>query len=144
MNSKEFSQDLFDECDDRAKDLVRKTMIGEGYAIIKNIDKYGVDLIDPVNHRYIEVAIMQSWKWTDEFPYKTVLLNGRKKKFITGKTIFFLLNNDCTKAVVIKDSSCTDDRIVEVPNIFVSNGEMYFEIPLSEVEIIEINGGQKK
>jgi hypothetical protein len=135
---KEFSQDLFDECDERAKEIVQRTLKEKGYAITRNHDRYGVDLMDPVNHRYIEVAMMRGWTWTDIFPYKTVLLGGRKKKFVNGKTTFILLNSSCTKAVMIKDSSCTDDRIVEIPNIFVSNGEMYYEIPLSEVEIIDI------
>jgi len=88
---------------------------------------------------WIEVEIKHGWK-EGEFPFATIHLPERKEKFCKERlpVIFCILSKDLKRAAIFGKKTVLQAEKVEVPNRLVQSGEMFFDIPLSEVRFVEI------
>ena len=90
-------------------------------------DKYGPDLQIPNRKIFLEVEIKYNWKgYNEKFPFNTVHVLKRKKKYLKyGKILFYILSSNLKYAIAFKDEYIQDKYLVEVPNKRVASGEYF-------------------
>lgn len=140
---KPFDSQLFSENDARARETVAQFLHATNECTVEeNPDIYGVDLIVTGvlgNQWAVEVEIKRVWSGPD-FPWATVQLPERKRKYLEqGLPVeYWLLNFDCTSAIVIPGELLDEYPPVEVPNKYVANGERFFQIPVKRCRRVAI------
>lgn len=142
---KKFDEDLYSSNDERARATVFRYINEQGLYAVDNPDIYGPDIIVYSGLQpkyYIEVEVKQVWKNTEagEFPYPTVQLPHRKKKFLDGPLPieYWILSADCSHVLIIPDSVLNDSLLVEVPNKYVSEGELFYSVLLEQCILLEL------
>lgn len=142
---KKFSEQLYRTNDEPARDTLREWFKSQGLDARNNDDLYGPDIIVyfqgfPIF--YAEVEVKQAWRKEHKlmFPFATIQLPQRKEKFMQlGLMIqFYILRQDLKAAVLIPEHEVTSDRLVEVPNKYISEGELFFQIPVDECLIVSL------
>lgn len=135
---KTFSPSLHQENDDLAKAAGVEFLKGFDFvsSIAQNENIYGVDLkfTDGDYARSLEVEVKRVWKGP-AFPYSTVQVPERKVKYFETGSDYLLLNNEATVCIVIDAETILASPKVEVPNKYVSSGEMFFQVPVSKALI---------
>jgi len=131
---KAFSTTLHGKYDDIARQVTMHCMERKGYKMRENPNIYAQDLIAEKdgNKFYVECEVKTVWKG-DAFPYDTVQLPERKKKFFSKPTLFFIWNNDMTTAATFKSETIKDLTPVEVSNKYMASGEMFYQIPMDMI-----------
>jgi|ETNvirenome_6_85_1030632.scaffolds.fasta_scaffold11322_3 hypothetical protein len=143
MVRKSFSKALFDENDPQARNAARDLAATFGLdEIIENSNQYGIDLLGMTKGKIsvgIEVEVKHGWSGGD-FPFSTIHLPERKEKFcnLDIPVIFCILSKDLKQAAIFGKRTVLNAEKVEVPNRFVKSGELFFDIPVSEVRFVEI------
>jgi len=124
----QFNHKAYLACDTKAKNSLRKYLDSLGiYTQVQ--EDYGADIksFEEVMH---EVEIKSTY--IDEFKWDTVHIPARKKKLLKGKRIiFWVLNHDCTKAIMIDGKHMIDAYIENVPNTRNPGGENFYDIPIN-------------
>lgn len=136
---KKFDKDLYDIYDSVAKEAARDALQKKGYTVCDNIDKYAQDLVAEKDGKMflVETEVKNVWKGP-EFPYDTVQLPERKKKFFKERTLFFIWNAELTHAIVFWSDDVKDLEPVEVPNKYRYKGEYFFQIPVGKNELARL------
>ena len=131
---KAFSTALHGKYDDIARQVTMHWMERKGYKMRENPNIYAQDLIAQKgdNQFYVECEVKTVWKG-DTFPFDSVQLPERKKKFFHKSTLFFIWNNDMTKAAMFKSDDIKDLTPVEVSNKYMASGEMFYQIPMDMI-----------
>jgi hypothetical protein len=139
MKYKKFSQELFDQYDTKAREVVKTYFSKTDWKVVDNPDKYGPDLIATKDTYFIEVEIKNAWQNTT-FPFTSIQLPQRKQKFtkLQYETTFLVLSKDLTQFIGVWGKELTEDRLVEVKNKFIPNGEYFFQVPLANTKLIKI------
>lgn len=144
---KRFDRELFEKYDKAAREVTSKHLMLQGYKVMEHPDRYAQDLLfyrseddweNPASCLKAECEVKRVWK-TDAFPYDSVQLPERKKKFCDGLTMFFIWNEPMTHAVTFWDNVLETLTPVEVPNKYMYKDEYFFQIPLDKVEFISVN-----
>lgn len=141
MAKKPFDPSLFSENDKLARAAGKRYWKSLGYTAEDNPDRYGPDLIvDTGNEKfYSEVEIKKVWSGKD-FQYESLQIPERKKKFI-GKDMeckFIVFNNEQTFGFLCPCSKLAVSPLVEVSNKYVRSGELFFQVPIANIELIEV------
>ena len=144
---KRFDRTLYTKYDALAKEATTHYLTGQGYTVNGHPNRYAQDLIfghfepakvydlDTVSCAECEVKLV----WNGEtFPYDTVQLPERKKKFFNAPTRFFIWNSTLTTAATFWSNDIKDLEPVEVPNKYVYKGEYFYQIPLDMVTFVTI------
>jgi hypothetical protein len=138
---KRFSKELHDENDTLARAAGKKYWSTFGYQVIDNPDRYGADLIVNTGWEefYSEVEIKRVWSGPT-FQYDTLQIPSRKKKFteLSKPCMFVVLNKEQTHAFVCDSKTLLDSPLVEVPNKYVYSGEMFYQVPVSQLLFVEL------
>lgn len=134
MQRKRFDRELYLLNDQKAKKAVLK-YLGKGWG--ENPKKTGVDLVNIINTAFVECEIKQRFIGK-EFPYETVQLPERKGKWKDLNIRYFILNKQCTYAIIIYPKSLKDSRLKEVPNKYVFKGEYFYQIPVKECDLVKL------
>lgn len=141
MAKKKFDRALFNENDTAARAAGKRYWRSLGYDVTDNPDTYGPDLIvdTGTDKFYGEVEIKRVWSGKD-FAYDTLQIPGRKKKFIglDLPTKFVVFNADQTYGFVCPCSQLAVSPLVEVANKYVYAGEMFYQIPIATLQLIEV------
>ena len=122
------NKDAYDACDSKAKNSLRNYLDTLGIYTQINED-YGADIksFEEVLH---EVEVKSTY--IDKFKWDTVHIPARKKKLLKGKRIvFWVMNYDCTKALMIDGKHMKDEYIENVPNTRNPGGELFYDIPIN-------------
>lgn len=137
--SKPFSKELYDRCDKKGKEKVKAYYRKKGIVVTEFENQYDLDLKESKDKFFVEVEVHESWQGRS-FPFDTIHIPVRKQKYITGKTLFFILNKEMTNALVIPDSLLNDKDKIEVKNKYIQNGEEFFDVYVcnEDIESIEI------
>ena len=136
---KRFDRDLYKKYDNLARQATEQFLNETGYGVTPHPDRYAQDLIavDDEWQFCVECEVKLVWEGT-EFPYDTVQLPERKKKFFSTPTKFFIWNSTLTKAATFWSNDIKDLEPVEVPNKYVYKGEYFYQIPLDMVTFVTI------
>lgn len=141
---KKFDKQLFDQYNGPSVDAVLNHLTKQGSFAKKNDEKYGPDIVLFSGFKpcaYIEVEVVAKW-FPDrrDFPWPLVNIPERKRKFLkAGLPIeFWRLRNDLKKAVIISDTSVIEERLAEVPNSRIKEGELFYRIPIIECILKEL------
>lgn len=136
---KYFEPQDFDKFDAAAKSVAQSFWQRLGYTCIENPDVYGVDLLVEGKDKQFgcEVEVKQSWHGSD-FPYPTLHVPFRKKKFTEGPTSFFVLNNGMTHAAMASRTLVTASPVTMVKNYKVPTGEPFYCVPAQAIQVINL------
>ena len=136
---KYFEPDVFDKFDAEARKVAQSFWKRLGYSCQNNPDTYGVDLLVEGKGKKFgcEVEVKQGWQGPT-FPFPTLHIPMRKKKFTDEATTFFVLNNEMTHAAVASRASVLAAPIVVVKNYKVPEGEQFYSVPIEQVQVMNL------
>ena len=137
---KKFDQRLHDKYDPPAREAVTKWIkMKWGLDCIPNPNVYGVDLIvlregNPVG--FVEVEV-RGWTYCH---YSTIHLSKRKDKLFQQDlpVLFFALTHDLIHAYWCRSEIAKRYPLIEVKNFEVPNGEMFYDIPVTEFKYVDL------
>lgn len=140
---KPFDKQLFAENDARARAVVTEYITSRhSVTITPNPDQYGVDLLvtGGLKDWAIECEIKRVWSGPN-FPWVTIQLPERKAKYRKkGREVeYWILNNELTHAIVIPGQNLDEHIPVEVPNVLVSRGERFYQIPVALCRKVDLS-----
>ena len=125
-----FNKQAYLACDTKAKNAIRSYLDSKG-VFTKVFEDYGPD-IQSWQQVWHEVEIKSSWE--NEWPpnWKTVHIPARKKKYLEGgrKVMFWVLNKDCSEAILIDGKHLEEDYVEVIPNTRYPSGEHFYDIPI--------------
>jgi hypothetical protein len=106
---------------------------------IENEDPFGIDLIVERNGKSFgcEVEIRQKWHGT-AFPFDSLYLPLRKKKFAKDKSVFMVINNSQTHAMYVRAEDILNSPVAENKNERVPSGEKFYSVPLDKCHHINL------
>lgn len=154
MGSKQFSQSLHDLHDPQIRSLVVERL---PYALglldpdrfswstfRENPDKYGVDLLGVTEQGEIihaEVEHKTSERWNTTFPFPTLDIPYRKKKFAesANPTVFVVVNHNYSQMAVTIASVLMMLQPQKKNNVY-ANGELFYAVPLEYVRFCPLRG----
>lgn len=141
---KRFDRDLFNETDISARAAAKNYWTSLGHTVEDHPDRYAIDLIVDTGTEsfYCEVEIKKVWKGA-EFKYDTLQIPERKSKFakLDKPSCFMVFNNERSHAFICKHTTLLDSPVVEVPNKYVYKGELFFQVPVIHLDLVEIPSG---
>ena len=142
MTAKRFSRDLFAENDTLARAAGKRYWESAGNARVEdNPDRYGPDLIvhTPLGSFFCEVEIKKIWKGK-EFQYDTLQIAGRKGKYLDSAlpVSYIVFNDDQSYGYLCPGAVLALSPLVEVPNKYNWSGEMFYQIPVDQLQLIEV------
>lgn len=142
MANKRFCQDLFNENDEPARAAGKRYWgLAEGVRVEDNADRYGPDLIvhTMLGSFYCEVEIKKVWKGK-EFQYDTLQIAARKGKYLDLPlpVSYIVFNDDQTYGYLCPGTELALSPIVEVPNKYNWSGEMFYQVPIDHLTLIEV------
>lgn len=135
---KRFDRELYAQYDQLAKDKTQGYLEAQGYTVSDHPNRYAQDLlfVDGMGQEYCaECEVKLVWN-SMPFPYDTVQLPERKKKFFDRDTLFFIWNKPLTHAITFWSHQIKDLEPVEVPNRYVYKGEYFFQIPMAKTYMV--------
>jgi hypothetical protein len=146
---KKFSQALYDQNDQLATGVISGYLAQWGLVAEPNPNRYGVDLLvrkpdEPDHFLAVECEIKRVWTG-DSFPYQTIQLPERKGKYrnVPQQLEYWILNADCTSAIIIPEFLLDEHKPVVVPNKYIRWGEKFYQLPIDECVIIQIREGNE-
>lgn len=142
---KPFDKTLYAENDTLARAAGKRYWSSQGYTVEDNGDRYGPDLIVTTYENekfYSEVEIKKVWSGKD-FAYDTLQIPARKKKFLLLERpcIFIVFNNEQTYGFLCTHSELVVSPVVEVSNKYVRAGELFYQVPINRLTLIEVPNG---
>ena len=141
MNSKNFDPTLSTANDD-AKFQVIDWLRAKGFDAQVNPDQYGVDVICSKGGIEYQVEVEVKHNWTsDEFPFPSVHVGGRKKKFVEDpeNVFLFMLNHRRTQLLIIKGIDMREAPLVTNDTKYTAD-EKFIEIPIDKCVYRDITG----
>ena len=137
---KQFNQQLHDKYDPPARKAVTDWVkMKWGLECRENPNVFGVDLIvlrEGKRVGYIEVEV-RNWAYCH---YPTIHVAHRKEKLFQQDlpTLFFALTQDLTHAYWCQAKIAKSYPLIEVKNFEVPNGELFFDIPVSQFKYVDL------
>ena len=135
---KKFDRSLYQEYDQKARDVTTAYLEHLGYEVKEHPDRYAQDLLAWKDDEEfcVECEVKLVWEG-DEFPYPNVQLPERKKKFFHAPTQFFIWNKPLEYAMTFWSHDVATLESVEVPNKYVYSGEYFYQIPMFMVKKVK-------
>ena len=93
-------------------------------------------------HHEVEMKSGWSGKWPG---WDTVHIPARKKRLLglSDRLVFWVLNNDCSRAVLVNGIHLKDKYIKSISNKRAPDGEYFYDIPISHCNFITLeNNGE--
>lgn len=136
--SKPFDPELYAK-DDAAKHKVRAWLHRLGYPAKVNPDTYGIDLIAELPERTVgwEVEVKHAWTGVG-FPFATVHIADRKRKFANDNCYFLMLNDPRTHIL-----SITAEQVRQAPTVYkqtiYTKREGFIEVSTAQCQVFTID-----
>ena len=136
--TKRFNKKLWKENDKKGKEFatsILKKIYGNNIKIVEGVE-YGVDLKlfeDDTLIKTAEVEVRHNWGNDSKFPFNTVNIPYRKKKFFTNNICEYIsINRLFTRCLLIKEKDISSSPIEENKNKYVKSGEKFFKVDISK------------
>jgi hypothetical protein len=138
---KPFDPTLYAANDD-AKYLAIDLLERNGWDATVNPDQYGIDIVAWKEKETLSLEVEVKHNWTGEvFPYDTVQIPVRKRKFAQlPDSWFILINSDRTHGLMTSGHAVMLSNVITVSNKYVKEGEEFFSIPLSAFTLVKMKG----
>jgi len=137
---KRFDKHLYRKYDEQAKQASRALLSKSGFVVVDNPDVYAADLIAQRGEEpsfFVEVEVKDVWKG-DTFPYDSLQIPERKKKFVINKTVFMIWNSELNQCASFWSDSVWGSELKVIPNKRGPEGEKFFQIPLTKVKFSKL------
>lgn len=133
-NSKPFSRELHDQNDEPAKNAVWRYLFNNWKVEVEEGDTYGVDLVcfrDREIVGYVEVE--RRHNWVGDFPFDSVHVPFRKKKFLDldRPMTLFSVKRDLSQALWCPGEDIKNAPVEVKSNKFMTQ-EKFFIVPLNK------------
>jgi hypothetical protein len=136
-----FDQKLFDENDSIAKTAVSKYLKNNFDVCVFWGYEYFIDLLVVSSIKSIAlIEVDRRSNWVDKFPFDTVHVPFRKKKYFVDTlypTYLFSVRFDCKEALFCDGETIINSPVVTKPNKY-SSGEPFFAVPLEHWTLIQL------
>jgi hypothetical protein len=138
---KPFDLALYD-ADDNAKYQVIEWLKGYGYKVEVNPDTYGIDLIGYNNEgKAITIEVEVKHHWTGPaFPFPTVHVSARKRKFFNPDSYLVMVNHDRTHCLTLNYEALSWGRLITKPTIYTTD-EQFVEVTVDKAKVRELRHG---
>jgi len=134
-----FDPESFARSDAAAREATTTLLSGYGYTVQPHPDMYAQDLVAEKGDKHFLVECEQKSLWSgDHFPFDSVQLPERKKKFFAERTLFCMWNKSFTSALLFWSDKIQHLEPVEVPNRRIKKGEYFFQIPMNLVKQVRL------
>lgn len=137
MNARKgFDRELFLKYDGLAKEATINFLQRDAREYTENRYKQDIIFKGDNGPLFAECEVKRVWRGFD-FPYDSVQLPERKKKFFDKPTLFFIWNEDCSRAATFWSSDVQTLTPVEVSNRYIRKGEYFYQVPLDMVRFTD-------
>jgi|TARA_R110001592_G_scaffold35232_3_gene120118 hypothetical protein len=143
---KQFSRALYEAYDAPAKDKLVEYLVGAGHEIKETQENFYVDIVsEKDDYTYFnEAEVKLAWK--EEWPtdWKDIRIPERKGRLLSkyegekGVLNFYIFRKDMKQVWRIKDTSLRDERLREARGRNILKGELFYHIPYTEAELINV------
>lgn len=125
---KPFDPQLYAD-NDPAKDYIVEWLRSKGYEAEVNPDQYGIDLLVTKERQTsgIEIEVKHNWRGY-LFPYRTVHIAARKRKFFDDDNYLMMLNSDWSSGLLFTAEEIRKATII-VKHTKLTEAESFIEIP---------------
>ena len=133
-----FSKEEYEANDSRAKNALRDYLDSRGIPPVIHED-YGPD-IKAFQEVFHEVEVKKIWEGDWPHHWEKIRIPARKKRlFESGRrVVFWVMNNDCSKAFCVHSQEMKDEYIAEFPNSRCPEGELFYNLPLIVGKFVNI------
>lgn len=132
---KKFDKALYKKFDDAAKEKTQQFLESIGCEVSEPENQYIQDLVATKDGKSFRVECEVKMIWDKpQFPFSTIQLPERKKKFFKERTVFFIWNKALDDAIFFWSDHVKALTPVEVKNKYMPEGELFFQIPLSKTK----------
>lgn len=143
---KKFNRSLYKAYDGKAKEALVKHLESKGHTILQDKEDYYADVVSEkdgytyFNEAEVKVAWDQDWPehWAE------IRIPERKQRLLdkyegtNGVLNFYVFRSDMKQAWRIKDTKLTQESLGEAKGRYIRKGELFFHIPYTEAELVEI------
>jgi hypothetical protein len=135
--NKPFDPELYNR-DDSAKHLITAWLTQLGYQATINPDRYGIDVLADKDDRRLGFEVEVKHAWTGRtFPFATIHIADRKRKFAEPGNHFIMLNHERNRILAIRAETVMAAPTVTKKTIYTEN-EGFIEIQRSDCRFFEI------
>ena len=138
--SKKFDQSLHDENDGPAKDAVMAYIKRAWKLDPREGGRYDVDIdVYERNTLIAHVEVEKRSHWVGDFPFHTVNIPIRKRKFflLDLPTLLFSVKADLTQALYTKGDIILDSQVINNPNKYMDK-EQFFSVPIRYWKLVNL------
>jgi len=127
------------EVDQRAKDAVRGWLENKGLTLNPDTEDYKADIKATVEEHH-EVEIKSGWsgKWNKHWPTVHIPVRKRSLLGLSDRLIFWVLNNDCSQAVLVNGVNLKEKYIKNISNTRNPAGEDFYDIPIKFCNFVSL------
>ena len=133
---KPFSKDTHEANDAIGKTAVLKLLQRMNVDAEENPNPYGVDIIVKNRKRTYEVERRPIWHTV--WPHDTVHIPERKTKFLKPSMVYAVVNIECDRVMLCSSEVILKYPQVEVPNKSIAAEEFFYDVPLNEWRIYDV------
>ena len=145
---KPFSQAIHDQNDPKARQVIMQFVRQRGLTTKENPDIYGIDLFISgtvatgrvYDNMPIEVERRECWS-AEYFPFATIHIPERKTKFFKTNILYAIVNKHYDKFMFCLSNNIIKHELQEVLNKYVKQGEYFYDVPLKEWKVYNLEGG---
>lgn len=145
---KSFNRALYEAYDKQAKEALVKHLVAKNHVIVNTEENYYVDVVSQ-KHGYTyfnEAEVKVAWDGDWPTHWTEVRIPERKQRLLdkydgeNGVLNFYVFRKDLKQAWRIKDTLLTKESLKEARGRYIRKGELFFHIPFTQAELVEING----
>ena len=143
---KSFNRALYEAYDQKAKDALVAYLKSKDHVIVNQEENYFVDVVSQkhgltfLNEAEVKVA------WTGDWPvhWKEIRIPERKQRLLDkyegddGVLNFYVFREDLKQAWRIKDTLLTRESLGEAKGRNIRPGELFFHIPFTKAELVQL------
>ena len=140
---KPFEKHLYDRFDNPAKSALVSILEKEGHEIPNLKENYYADVESTKGGvvYYSEAEVKQGWIETWPSDWKEIRIPDRKMRLLKKydyNVTFYVFNNSIDRCWRITGEQLKNCDIKEAKGRYIRKGEMFFHIPYTEAELIEL------